>query len=535
MRKLHLLAAALATAAFASAQSSITTLFAGGNGLGSGSTIYFDVTLNAPLQFSSIDVNSSSAIGVAGTIDIFWTPGTYVGNDTNAAAWTLGGSGAVTSAGSGQPSPCAFTPFALPAGNYGFAVVFNAIGQNYTNGNGSATPGSGTNQTYSTPEMTLLAGASAGGPPGTAICCLPRVINCNLYYLPSGSGTLATNTTEGVGCGGNPMGDGTAYELFTAAAPSDLSNTGHTYLWTGVGYVLIDGAGPIVAPVGTPTPFTDDQTQAIALPFGFPCPPGLVNDIYLCSNGWLSFEQTTSADLSESVADLLNLFSRLAFLWDDLNPAAGGTIHAEAVGTNEFHITFTNVPEFGTAAGSNTCQVVLFDSGTIEVRYGACSAPDVLTGLSSGNGATDPGPSDYSDLVNIGPVIFTTGFGPFFTNLSMAATSRPILGTNWDLEVDAIPPGTVAGVSWFGASNPNIADLTSLGLPGCGLYANLDYIIGPWVPTGSTYSYNFVIPAAPASLVGFNLHTQSALATLPAPNAFGFETTNAIKGTLGDF
>ena len=158
--------AALFAAASLVAQSPLTTIYAGGNGLGAGSTIYFNVVVSAPLTFTQIDVNSSSTIGTPGTIEVRWCASTYVGNDTIPTAWTLGGSGPVTSAGSGVPTACTLTPFTLAPGNYGMAVTFVGVGQNYTNGNGTTSPGTGTNQTYSTSELQLLAGASTGGSPG---------------------------------------------------------------------------------------------------------------------------------------------------------------------------------------------------------------------------------------------------------------------------------------------------------------------------------------------------------------------------------
>ena len=99
------------------------------------------------------------------------------------------------------------------------------------------------------------------------------------------------------GCGaGNQIGDGSIYELFTAASPFDLSNTGQTYVWTSNGYIVLDGAGAIVPPTGSPATYGDDQTQVVTLPFAFPCTQGLLQNIYLCSNGWISFEPTTSTD-----------------------------------------------------------------------------------------------------------------------------------------------------------------------------------------------------------------------------------------------
>ena len=84
MLKHFTLFGALATAVVA--QSPLTTIYTGGNGLGAGSTIYFNVVLNAPLTFTQIDVNSSSVANTAGSITVRWCNNTYVGNDTNAAA-----------------------------------------------------------------------------------------------------------------------------------------------------------------------------------------------------------------------------------------------------------------------------------------------------------------------------------------------------------------------------------------------------------------------------------------------------------------
>ena len=351
-------------------------------------------------------------------------------------------------------------------------------------------------------------------------------------YLDPAPGIVASNTTLGSGCGGLSIGDGTAYEQFSGSTTTfDLSGTGHTYLWNGNGYVLIDGAGAIVAPTNAPTAFGDDDTQSVALPFGLPCAQGIINDVFVCSNGYMSFENTTVADYSESVPEFLNQFNRLAFLWDDLNPSASGTINLEAVSASEFHITFTDVPEYGTAAGLNNVQVVLLDTGDIQVRYGSCTLQDALVGLSTGNGASDPGATDFSDLGTIGPVSFNTGVGPFYPDVSLVADTRPILGSSWDLTVQDIPVYGLFGVNFFGLSNPALP-LGFLGLPGCGLFADLGVVDGPWFPIGGNYSYSFAVPATSTALLNFELFTQSAV--FGAPNAFGAVTSNGVKGTVGD-
>ncbi|MEO6593491.1 MAG: hypothetical protein ABIP94_01920 [Planctomycetota bacterium] len=118
--------------------------------------------------------------------------------------------------------------------------------------------------------------------------------------------------------------------------------------------------------------------------------------------------------------------------------------------------------------------------------------------------------------------------------LSLAATTRPVLGTQWHLTATGIPAGTQFGISVLGTTDPGILDLAFVGLPGCQLRANVDVVLGPWLPTGATFALPLAIPAAPASLVGFLLFAQAATFAVPAPNAFGAITSNGIAGVVGD-
>ena len=53
------------------------------------------------------------------------------------------------------------------------------------------------------------------------------------------------------------------------------------------------------------------------------------------------------------------------------------------------------MPEFF-YGGSNTFSVTLYEDGTVEMNYGNIDAPDNIVGVTEGNGAADPGPSDLS-------------------------------------------------------------------------------------------------------------------------------------------
>lgn len=339
--------------------------------------------------------------------------------------------------------------------------------------------------------------------------------------------TTASNTAYGASCGGHPIGDGSFYEVFTANN-IDLANTRFTMSWTGDGYVTTAGASPLVAPTGAPLVIADDEVLTLALPSPFPCTQGVINVVYLSSNGFLSFEPTTDSNWSEAIFELLFLETRLAFLWDDLDPASGGTVHAEVGGNGIFHITFTNVPEFS-PGGSNNVQVSLRPNGNIEIKYGALTIADCLVGFSTGNGASDPGATDLSSGT---PIAITTGVGPFTASLDLAGTTRPIIGTSWDLTTTGIEPVSPGAITFLGNRGPAVP-MTAIGInaPGCDI--NLSLLIvslnAPNVGGSAVRSINLPNNTA---LVGQLLSAQSLALTLSNPA--NIVVSNGLEGLIGD-
>jgi hypothetical protein len=530
MRFLSLLA--LMTSALV-AQSPLTTIYAGGNGLGAGSTFYFDAVLNGGLSFTQIDVNSSSPLGTNGTVEVRWIPGTYVGNSTNASAWTLGGSGPAVAAGNGVPTPVALTPFTLPPGNYGFAVTFLGIGQNYTNGNGTTVPGSGTNQTYSTAEMTMLNGASAGGAVGTAICCEPRVFNGSLYYIPSGSGTFALNTTLGTGCG---QSFGSFYESFATASGFDLSNTTITWLNTGSGYTVLGAIpGTILPPSLTAQNVATGQLdgeQLFTLPQAMPIPGGSTTTLNICTKGYIAPAAGNGIDFTPTPAELLAFSQTTWGLWHDYNQTVvgSGLILYEVVGTTAY-VTWNGVYSYLTTS-PNTFQFQ-FDlvTGNVTLVIGALSTSTdpVVVGYSPAGPSLDPGSTDLSAVLPAGTLTLSV---PEAGPLSLSAQSRPIINTTWNMTIGNIPATGVLGVTILGLSDPAIPDLGFLGLPGCGLRASLD-LLGAFPVAGATQPFNVPLPNNP-SVVGIDLFASAAVFQAPPINAFGAITGNGIRGRVGD-
>ncbi|MBK8975078.1 MAG: hypothetical protein IPM29_04075 [Planctomycetes bacterium] len=524
MRSLYTLAAIAALSTLANAQlQSLTTTFTSNNGGAAEWMNMFDLTVLSPVGITIpwVDVNVFET--TTGTIDLYVQPGgTYVGNQTNPAAWpATPTASSLPFVGQGLDVPTNAvlqSAIYLPQGSYAVAIHYRAVSPAYTNGNG--VPG---NQQVADANLRLDLGSATSGLFSGSVFN-PRVCNIAVYY-GVGNVTFASASTFGSGCAGVALGDATFYELFDGATSTfDLSNTGFTLNWTGNGYAFNRGASAIFPPTGAgPQFFGDDDTQPIALPFTMPCAAGFIDTVYLCSNGFLSFEPTTDTSYIEDVLDLLAGPTRLAFLWHDLNPSAGGTIDAEFDNNGVFHITFTGVPEFG-LANSNDVQISLQSNGTIEVKYGSVALLGALVGLSTGNGATDPGGIDLSAA---SPFLLATGFAR--ADLGLEVVDRPVLGTTAGVRVTGIAGNSLAGALNFGVQVPTPIDLTPLGAPGCAIRVGPLFSLG--FPVGSaTAPIGIMLPNNPA-FVGVVLDQQAAVANL-GYNALGVATSNGLRWTL---
>ena len=144
------------------------------------------------------------------------------------------------------------------------------------------------------------------------------------------------------------------------------------------GWVDISGTGTAV--------ILDDDDYAGPIPigFGFPLYDNVYTELYICSNGLLTFGEgtikTTNTDLPE-IATPNNL---IAIWWDDLNAEEYGDIYYEYDGVNErFIVSFVGVPNYlsGSATGSLTFQVLIYPSGRIELQYDSMDPGDDPTGL----------------------------------------------------------------------------------------------------------------------------------------------------------
>ncbi len=155
------------------------------------------------------------------------------------------------------------------------------------------------------------------------------------------------------------------------------------------GYDLCKRTAPgfLTDPVGgTTVTLTDDGSALVNLTGGKTVKlyGTAYSSFYVNANGNLTFgalDGTYTESLTQHFAR-----PRVAALFDDLNPAAGGTVSRKQL-SDRVAITWQNVPEYNTS-NQNSLQIELFFDGRIRLTSPSVAATDGIAGLSRGTGSS---------------------------------------------------------------------------------------------------------------------------------------------------
>ncbi|MCX6632544.1 MAG: hypothetical protein NTW28_33485, partial [Candidatus Solibacter sp.] len=168
-----------------------------------------------------------------------------------------------------------------------------------------------------------------------------------------------------------------------AFAPVAGVNPRYRYQVSELGYDA--GAATLGSPV---VALGDDDSRQFALPFAFPFYGAAYTQVFLNSDGNLTFTAADSASTNRSVGRLTGGPPRIAPLLDDLDPSrsAGGVrFHADA---NRAVFSWVNVREYSDSGlgRAQTFQVRLYPDGSIQFSYSAVdSRVGAVVGIAPGS------------------------------------------------------------------------------------------------------------------------------------------------------
>ncbi|MDA0205159.1 MAG: hypothetical protein O3A53_02655 [Acidobacteria bacterium] len=191
------------------------------------------------------------------------------------------------------------------------------------------------------------------------------------------------------------------------AEPNFLDLQGASVFFTPSGDSYLGEARPVAfdqtARVnGVPLALEDDDSQRVVLPFVFPYFGGSYGEVFVNSDGNLTFgsgdEDTDARSLPRAVAGA----PRIAPLYVDFDPAAITAQVRAYVLSDRVVVTWDGVPEFGSTR-RQTFQVELQDDGAIAFHYLSISLNEAIVGIFPGGGVSEPDPVDLSETFEVGP------------------------------------------------------------------------------------------------------------------------------------
>lgn len=145
-------------------------------------------------------------------------------------------------------------------------------------------------------------------------------------------------------------------------------------------------AGSVSGTQGSAVALDDDASALVNFTSGFSFSyfGTTYNSVFINSDGNLTFKSADNASTARDAFRILSGPPRIAALFLDLDPSAGGNVNVLQSGT-KVTITWNGVPEFG-KVNSNTFQVNLFKNGNIEIIFSdTVAAKEGITGISPGN------------------------------------------------------------------------------------------------------------------------------------------------------
>jgi len=345
------------------------------------------------------------------------------------------------------------------------------------------------------------------------------------YVLLGPSGSCASATTFGQGCGGALS---SYYERFLTTPSIDLSNQSFRMFNNGSGYAVVPNAGtPFVAPSAAATNLGlgDDTEGTVTLSAPFSFPGGTTTTLTVGSNGHVATASNGAAgDYTPTPGEFLGWTNPTWAVWRDFICNANGNVKFEEIG-GVAYITWDNVIGYQGQAPGATPSTFQFQfylaTGDVAFVFQSMDTVSISTwpgaegwivGYSGPGAGLDPGSIDLSTVV-----AFVIN-GVDLPSLALANNGLPTVGNAaFGFTVSNVAPLLPLAFVFFGtaAVNPGFP-LAAIGMPGCFSYTSADLGSLTAPVAAGTGTLPFAIPANPA-LAGASLTAQAVALSLATP------------------
>ncbi len=193
----------------------------------------------------------------------------------------------------------------------------------------------------------------------------------------------------------------------------DMREKGVQFAPSGDGYLVSRVDTPLAPGAGETLSIGDDAAVSRPLPFPFPYYGQSHDEVWINSDGNLTFGRPEASSNTRDLGRFLTGPPRVAVLFADLDPSAGGTVQVDSTG-ELFRVTWTGVPRWG-VGDQNSFAVTLLPGGRIDFVYGQVGGNLTrgVVGLTPGAEATEGFiPVDMSEVsgVETGRAAIAEGF-----------------------------------------------------------------------------------------------------------------------------
>ncbi len=202
------------------------------------------------------------------------------------------------------------------------------------------------------------------------------------------------------------------------------------------GWIDISGSGTQV------TLADDSYGGPFSIGFNFPFYGNTYGDIFVGSNGVLTFGSGSSSLANTNLPTSSTPNDLIALWWDDLNPGAGGNVYYYNDSANgRFIVSFVGVANYyasGGGTGALSFQAILYPNGKLILQYGTMDPGQDTDGL---NGST-VGIENIDGTIGL-PVVFNAAY--MHDNLAIKISSDEWLEA--DPNSGTVEPGATDTVS----------------------------------------------------------------------------------------